>query len=87
MTKLIQISNEYLEQKIYQVRGQKVMLDSDLAELYGVETKVLNQAVKRNSERFPASSLSDLSQKSRENPLTALFFELKNVIISLSKPI
>ncbi len=61
MTKLMQIDHEYLEQKIYQIRGQKVMLDSDLAELYQVETKVLNQAVKRNSERFPASFMFELS--------------------------
>ncbi|MBL7663868.1 MAG: ORF6N domain-containing protein [Bacteriovoracaceae bacterium] len=43
-----------IEKIIYIVRGQRVMLDSDLAKLYGVETKVLNQAVKRNSERFPS---------------------------------
>jgi hypothetical protein len=42
-----------LETRIYSIRGQKVMLDSDLAELYQVETKVLNQAVSRNKERFP----------------------------------
>ncbi|RLA61282.1 MAG: ORF6N domain-containing protein [Epsilonproteobacteria bacterium] len=47
-----------LENKIYIIRGQRVMLDSDLAELYGVETKVLNQAVKRNSERFPIDFMS-----------------------------
>jgi len=43
-----------IEQKIYLIRGQKVMLDKDLAELYGIETKVLKQAVKRNIKRFPA---------------------------------
>jgi hypothetical protein len=42
-----------IQNKIYEVRGQKVMLDFDLAELYEVETKVLNQAVKRNPDRFP----------------------------------
>ena len=42
-----------IHSKIYEIRGQKVMLDFDLAELYEVETKALNQAVKRNSERFP----------------------------------
>ena len=42
-----------IESLIYEVRGQKVMLDRDLAKLYGVETKVLNQAVKRNIKRFP----------------------------------
>ena len=44
---------ERIEQRIILVRGQKVMLDRDLAELYGVETKVLKQAVRRNIERFP----------------------------------
>jgi len=44
---------ESIREKIYSVRGFQVMLDRDLAELYGVETKVLNQAVKRNKERFP----------------------------------
>lgn len=44
---------ERIEQCIFLLRGEKVMLDRDLAALYGVETKVLNQAVKRNSERFP----------------------------------
>ncbi len=42
-----------IQSKIYEIRGVRVMLDFDLAEMYGVETKVLNQAVKRNIERFP----------------------------------
>ena len=42
-----------IEQMILNIRGYQVMLDRDLASLYGVETKVLNQAVKRNIERFP----------------------------------
>ena len=46
-------SIERIEAMIYKVNGQNVMLDSDLAKLYGVETKVLNQAVKRNLKRFP----------------------------------
>lgn len=46
-----------IEKRILFVRGQKVMLDSDLAALYGVKTKVLNQAVSRNSERFPEDFL------------------------------
>jgi hypothetical protein len=44
---------EQIEGKIYLIRGKKVMFDRDLARLYGVETKVLNQAVRRNLERFP----------------------------------
>ena len=46
---------------IYEIRGQKVMLDFDLARLYQVETKVLNQAVKRNIERFPADFMFRLT--------------------------
>lgn len=48
---------EKIEAMIYTIRRQRVMLDSDLAKLYGVETKVLNQAVKRNRERFPEDFL------------------------------
>ena len=44
---------ELIQSKIYEIRGQRVMLDFDLAELYQVETRVLNQAVKRNIDRFP----------------------------------
>lgn len=44
---------QIIQNKIYEIRGQRVMLDRDLAEMYGVETKVLNQAVKRNLKRFP----------------------------------
>ena len=43
-----------IQNLIYEIRGCKVMLDSDLAKLYGVETKVLNQSVKRNIKRFPS---------------------------------
>jgi hypothetical protein len=46
---------------IHNIRGQKVMLDHDLASLYGVETKILNQAVKRNIERFPADFMIQLT--------------------------
>ncbi|SMC33950.1 ORF6N domain-containing protein [Moheibacter sediminis] len=51
-----------IQNKIYEVRGQSVMLDFDLAELYEVETKVLNQAVKRNIERFPERFMFRLTQ-------------------------
>lgn len=52
-----------IESLIYEVRGQKVMLDRDLARLYGVETKVLNQAVKRNIKRFPEDFMFQLSHE------------------------
>jgi hypothetical protein len=50
----ILVPEELIERRIYFIRGRKVMVDSDLAGLYQVATKALNQAVKRNSERFPA---------------------------------
>ena len=48
---------------IYEIRGQKVMLDSDLAKLYDVEVKRLNEAVKRNIERFPVDFMFQLTQE------------------------
>jgi len=54
---------ERIENKIYLIRGQKVMLDRDLAELYNVKTKALNQAVKRNSERFPEDFMFSLTRE------------------------
>jgi hypothetical protein len=50
---MVVVPVERIERAILSIRGEKVMLDSDLAELYGVETRVLNQAVKRNASRFP----------------------------------
>ncbi len=50
-----------IQRKIYEIRGQKVILDRDLAALYQVETKVLNQAVKRNKERFPEDFMFQLT--------------------------
>lgn len=55
------LPDEKVINKIYMFRGQKVMLDKDLAELYGVETKVLNQAVKRNLGRFPPDFMFQLT--------------------------
>lgn len=54
---------ERIERKIYLLRGQKVMLDKDLADLYGVETKALIQAVKRNIDRFPADFMFRLNRR------------------------
>jgi hypothetical protein len=50
-----------IESLIYLVRGQRVILDSDLAKLYGVETRTLNQAVKRNVDRFPEDFMFQLT--------------------------
>ena len=56
------IPAEIIESKIYLIRGQKVMLDRDLAQLYGVETRVLNQAVRRNLNRFPKDFMFTLTR-------------------------
>lgn len=57
---------QVIQSKIYEIRGQKVMLDRDLAELYGVETRVLNQAVKRNAERFPEDFMFQMTNDELE---------------------
>lgn len=58
---------ERIESRIFVIRGKKVMLDRDLAGLYGVETKVLNQAVRRNLERFPEDFMFNLSEVELKN--------------------
>jgi hypothetical protein len=58
---------EFIERKIYLIRGFKVMLDSDLAELYQIPTKRLNEAVKRNLKRFPDDFMFQLSQDELES--------------------
>ncbi|MCS2335435.1 ORF6N domain-containing protein [Bacteroides sp. BFG-606] len=57
---------ELIQSKIYEIRGQKVMLDRDLAEMYGVETRALNQAVKRNIDRFPVDFMFQLTDEETE---------------------
>jgi len=61
------IPAERIEQAILLIRGQKVMLDNDLASLYGVETKALTRAVKRNTERFPEDFMFQLDEKEFED--------------------
>ena len=61
MTNTDLIPSERIEKAIYLIRGEKVMLDRDLASLYGVETKVLNRAVKRNLRRFPLDFMFQLT--------------------------
>lgn len=63
-----------IEKMIYIIRGQRVMLDSDLAKLYQVETKVLNQAVKRNLVRFPTDFMFQLSNEE--------YFSLKSQFVT-----
>jgi hypothetical protein len=58
---------QLIQNLIYEIRGQNVMLDFDIAELYSVETRVLNQAVKRNKDRFPKDFMFQLNEKEFDN--------------------
>lgn len=71
------LSEEAISNKIYFIRNQKVMLDSDLALLYGIETRVLKQAVKRNISRFPEDFMFELS-KIEYDSLRSQIVTLKN---------
>ncbi len=57
---------EVIAEKIFEIRGQKIMIDADLARLYGVQTKRLNEAVKRNAKRFPEDLMFQLSTAERD---------------------
>ena len=70
---------EKVENKIYLIRGRKVMLDRDLAELYAIETRILNQAVRRNVERFPKDFMFQLSKDEFS------FLRSQNVILEGSR--
>jgi hypothetical protein len=70
MPKSLLVPIERIEKRIYFVRGHKVMLDSDLAELYGVRTKALNQAVKRNKEHFPKDFMFRLTEQEKNEVVT-----------------
>jgi hypothetical protein len=67
MAKTMAVADEVIMNKIYLVRGQKVMIDRDLAELYGVETKRLKEAVRRNITRFPPDFLFEMDKDEFEN--------------------
>ena len=74
------IKQSEIQNRIYSIRGVQVMLDSDLAELYGVETKILNRAVSRNIKRFPETfrfQLTQLEFNEYENSLRSQFATLK----------
>ncbi len=67
MSKELTIPEEIITSRIYLIRDQKVMLDRDLAELYGVETKRLKEAVRRNKERFPDDFMFEMSKEELQN--------------------
>lgn len=66
------VPDEAVMNSIYLIRGQKVMLDRDLAQLYGIETKVLKQAVRRNLARFPPDFMFELNKEEYENLRTQI---------------
>jgi phage regulator Rha-like protein len=68
---------QLISSKIYEIQGQRVMLDVDLASLYGIETKVLNQAVKRNIERFPKDFAFNIDYQS--------FINLRSQIVTSNR--
>jgi hypothetical protein len=70
MNNLPIISQKHIESQIFTIRGLQVMIDRDLAEMYKVETKVLNQAVKRNSERFPIQFRFQLTENEKTELVT-----------------
>ena len=77
-----------IHDKIYEIRGQKVMLDFDLGELYGVETRTLNQAVKRNSNRFPEDFMFRLTQEEwdrRSQNVTSSGDRRSQIVIALGE--
>ena len=76
---------ERIENRILFVRGQKVLLDTDLAGLYGVETRALNQAVKRNLERFPADFMFRLSAKEFESWRSQIVMSKPGAIMGLRR--
>jgi len=63
---IVIVSEENILEKIYLIRGQKVMLDRDLAEMYGVEVRSLNQAIKRNVIRFPDDFMFQLTKEEND---------------------
>ncbi len=67
MSKHLIIAEEKILNRIYFIRGHKVMLDRDLAEMYGVRTKLLKQAVKRNIERFPEHFMFETNNEEFQN--------------------
>jgi hypothetical protein len=77
---------EFIERRIYLIRGQKVMLDSDLADLYQVPTKALNQAVRRNLNRFPQDFLLQLTEAELKNWRSQIVTSNPAAIMGLRRP-
>ena len=77
MTQQTMLPTLIIQQKIYVIRGAQVMLDSDLAEMYGMETRALKQAVRRNINRFPSDFMFQLTKEEYDS--------LRSQIVTLKK--
>ena len=75
-----EISTLQIEKKIFVIRGVQVMIDRDIAELYGVETRRLNEQVKRNIERFPEEFMFQLNEEEFENWMSQIATSNPNLI-------
>ncbi|MDT8338777.1 MAG: ORF6N domain-containing protein [Sulfurimonas sp.] len=80
MNELTIVDNHNIQDKIYTIRGVQVMVDRDLAGLYGVETRVLNQAVKRNIERFPEEFMFQMTKEELENWMSQIVISNKEAM-------
>ena len=80
------VSIQLIERRIYLIRGRKVMLDSDLADLYEVETRALNQAVRRNPDRFPEDFMFQLSEQELENWRSQIVMSNPTARMGLRRP-
>jgi len=85
MRKDLSISQKYIESQIFTIRGLQVMVDRDLADMYQVETKVLNQAVKRNLQRFPKQFMFQLTENEK-NELVTICDRFESLKHSSSNP-
>lgn len=77
---------ELIERRIYLIRGHKVMLDRDLAEIYGVSTGRLNEQVKRNRSRFPADFMFQLSPAETANWISQFAISNRGVLMGMRRP-
>ena len=76
---MLTVIPDRIESKIFLIKGKKTMLDSDLSALYGVETKRLNEAVRRNIERFPSDFMFQLNERENDMFLRSQIATLKNM--------
>src|SRR6478609_9603841 len=85
-SKKVSIPIELIERRIYLIRGHKVMLDRDLAEIYGVETRALIQAVTRNPDRFPSDFMFQLSKEELESWRSQIVMSNPGAKMGLRRP-